>query len=362
MRHALSHSFKIYMNNLMKPNILLIKHHAIIPILKQTNFIARCITVSAVITLACPAEERSLDLAERKESISILEQHIAQREKRLVEWGREIIALDGRIETQVDDLVKLIAGMRDSNDSRSKVNQLKKEAIDGLQRGIERYATKRRDVAGQIRGGDASALRDLDVFDDRILKRIDQIATITKSIPTHENVEKYESDGGSYWNGYYTENARISDEYRVNRRDTSAAKVLRKKTAESIKADLEKLDQRRRELEATIKNQKPEPAALDLYKRDLGKIDAYEDHLNRTMREVTTATDGGGEAIGMDQAIDTMHMVEDARGDLREDVSTLFRNYDQFAKGRSYLDSLKTNLDARKKWMAENTPSPETKK
>jgi molybdopterin converting factor small subunit len=316
----------------------------------------------AAFTLPCLAEEKPIDLSERAESISILEQHISQREKRLAEWGREIIALDGRIETQVDDLVKLIAGMKDSNDSRGKVNQLKKDAINGLKRGIEVYATKRRDVAGQIRAGDRSSLGDLDVLDDRILKRIDQIATITKSIPTHQDVEKYVSDGVSYWDGYYTENVRISDEWKVNRRDTSAAKVQRRDTMETLKADLEKLDQRRRELEDTVKNRKPAPAALELYKRDLGKIDAYQDFLNRMLREVTTATDGGGEAVGMEQAIDIIHMVEDARGDLREDVSTLFRNYDRFAKGRKYLDSLKANLEARKKWMEANAPASEEKK
>lgn len=316
----------------------------------------------AAITIPCLAEEKPITLAERKESITILEQQIEQREKRLSQWARDIVALDGRIEAQVDELVKMIAGLKDSDDSRSKVNQLKKEAIDGLQRGIELYATKRRDVTGLIRAGDASAIGDLDVLDDRILKRIDQIATITKSIPTHQDVEKYESDGGSYWNGYYTENTRITDEWRENRRNTSAANLVRKHTTESIKEDLEKLDQRRRELEDTVKNRKPTPEALELYKRDLGKIDAYEDHLNRTLREVTTATGSGGKAIGMDQAIDIIHMVEDARGDLREDVSTLFRNYDRFAKGRAYLDSLKANLEARKKWMAENAPSPEPKK
>jgi hypothetical protein len=47
-------------------------------------------------------------------------------------------------------------------------------------------------------------------------------------------------------------------------------------------------------------------------------------------------------------------LIEDARKDLREDVASLFRAYDQYAKGRAYFEELKANLAARKEWLEKN--------
>src|SRR5690606_37444985 len=116
-----------------------------------------------------------MDLEERRASVENLEQHIAQREERLAEWGRDIVELDARIEKRVDGLVKLLANQRDSQDSRTKGTQIKKEAIESLKAGIARYSQKRREVTELIRKGDSAALGDLDKFDDRIIRRVDQI-------------------------------------------------------------------------------------------------------------------------------------------------------------------------------------------
>jgi hypothetical protein len=37
-------------------------------------------------------------------------------------------------------------------------------------------------------------------------------------------------------------------------------------------------------------------------------------------------------------------------------VASLFRAYDQYAKGRAHLEGLKKNLAARKEWLEKNTP------
>jgi hypothetical protein len=78
------------------------------------------------------------------------------------------------------------------------------------------------------------------------------------------------------------------------------------------------------------------------------------------LRDVATATGGGGQEIGLDQANDIEDLIEDARADLREDVSRLFRTYDQFARGRTYLEGLRKNLEARKAWLEKNAPSKTT--
>jgi chromosome segregation ATPase len=302
-------------------------------------------------------EQPAIDLEARKASVANLEAHITQREKRLAEWGKDIVELDARIEKRVDELVKMLAAITDSKESRMRVSQLKKESIEGLKRGIQMYANKRKEVREKVRTGDDTSLGDLDKFDKRITTRVDQITELAKSIPTHTDVEKYESGGGrSYWNGYYDENSRISEEWRQNRRDSLQSDKMRDDVSKALRETLERLDQRRRSLNDLLANRQITESARELYYTEIGQIDAYEDHLNAQLRDLTTNKSSGGEAVGRDQAHDIELLIEDARKDLREDVASLFRAYDQFAKGRAHLEDLKKNLAARKEWLEKNPP------
>ncbi|MCU0751463.1 MAG: hypothetical protein MUF86_04085 [Akkermansiaceae bacterium] len=306
---------------------------------------------------AAPAAASVADIEARRQSVVDLETHIAQREQRLAEWGKDIVDLNARIEKRVDGLVTLLAGLRDSQDSRRKVTQIKKEAIEGLRQGIERYKSKRKEIREMVRTGGDEALGDLGKIDEHIIKRIDQIAELTKSIPAHEDVEKYEYDGGSYWNGYY-DGGRVSEEWKQNRRDSSASDLQRKQTADALEKAMKRLEERRRSLKSQLAEGGLTDAAKTLYTTELGQIDAYEAHLQSLQGDVLAAGGAaGGRAIGLDQAQDIDNMIKDARADLREDAARLFRSYDQFVRGRAYLAGLKENLAARKAWLLENDPA-----
>lgn len=299
-------------------------------------------------------QDQAIDIESRKQSVANLETHIAQREQRLTEWSKDIVELDARIEKRVEELVKMLAGLRDSKESRTKVSQIKKDAIEGLERGIDLYMRKRKEIRELVRTGDQSAMGDLDKFDQRIIKRVEQIAELTKSIPTHEDVQKYDSSGGNYWNGYYNENQRISEEWKQNRRDSTRSDAQRKDTIDALKKALDRLDQRRRSLKDMLDNRKLTDSERSLYTTELGQVDAYQDQINQQLQDVTTSSGGGGRAIGRDQAHDVEDLIADARADLREDVMRLFRSYDQFVRGRSYIEGLKQNLAARKEWLEKN--------
>lgn len=301
-------------------------------------------------------EKPATDLEVRKASVANLEEHIKQREERLAEWGKDIVALDARIEKRVDELVRMLAGVTDSQESRSRISQLKNESIEGLKRGIDMYVAKRKEVSERIRSGDSSSLGDLGKFDQRIVKRVDQITELAKSIPTHQDIAKYETTGRSYWNGYYDENSRISEEWRQNRRDSIQSDKQRDDVSKALRETLARLDQRRRSLNDLLTHRQVTESARELYYTELGQIDAFEDHLNAQLRDLATSTSAGGKAVGRDQAHDIEMLIDDARKDLREDVASLFRAYDQFAKGRAYLEGLKENLAARKEWLEKNTP------
>jgi uncharacterized coiled-coil protein SlyX len=303
-----------------------------------------------------------INLSERRQSVIDLESHIAQREQRLAEWGQDVVSLNTRIDKRVDELVNLLTGLRDSKESKSNVTQIKKEAIEGLQRGIKLYTEKRREIREMVRTGSDEALGDLSKIDANIIKRIDQIAELTQSIPTHKDVEKYENNGGSYSDGYYYEFNRISEDWKQNNRDNNAADMQRKDTSEALEKGIERLKDRRRALTTKLKEGQVTDSEKSLYQTELGQVDAYQDHLEKQLRAVTTGgTSGGGRAIGRDQANDIENMIEDARKDLREDVTRLFRSYDQFVRGRHYLAELKENLAARKEWLKKYDPAEKGK-
>lgn len=316
--------------------------------------------VLSVFTFAepAPAPAPAIDLEARKASVVNLESHIAQREKRLAELGQDIVTLDGRIEKRVDELVKMLADMRDSQDSKTRVSKLKQEAIEGLKRGINLYVTKRKEMRERAKAGDEAALGDLGKFDQRIFKRVDQIAELSKSFPAHKDVDKYESAGGDYWNGYYYENSRINDDWKQNRRDNVQADKTRDDTTKAIRESLERLDQRGRSLKDLLANRNLSESARKLYVQELGQIDAYTERLNSQLVEVTASSGGSASrAPSLDEAIDLEQLLDDARKDLRQDVSTLFRLYDEFDQGRMRLNALKENLTARKAWLEKNAPA-----
>lgn len=290
-----------------------------------------------------------------QDAIANLEIHIAQREQRLTEWGKDIVELDARIEKRVDELVKLLSGMNDSASPGGKVSELKQEAIAGLKRGMDAYAGKRREVAENIRSGDTASAGDLDKFDERINKRVDQIAELTKSVPTQQDSGNVESDGASYWNGYFFENIRLSEEGKQKAR-AAASKNSSEDTAKSLKQGIERLDKRRASLRSLLSKRKTQ-AEKQLYSRELGKLDAYKDHLKEQLRDVTMASVQDGKPIATEPTHDIAQLLDDARGDLREDVSRLFRTYDQFARGRTYVSQLKANLAARNELRAKNPPA-----
>lgn len=298
-----------------------------------------------------------IDLEARKASVVNLEAQIALREARLEEVREDIKTLDARIEKRMDSVVKMLADTRDSQDSKTRISQIKQGAINGLRRAIDMYVNKRKEVAERVKKGDESALGDLEKFDKRISTRVAQIVELSKSFPAHEDVKKYESEGGDYWHGYYHENTRISEEWKQSRRDNAQGKVLRDEVTAAIKEGIARLDQRRRSLQDALDNRKPSEVARKLYIQELGQIDAQTENLNAQLAEMALPTGGATRTPSLDEAVDMGQLLDDARKDLRGDVSKLFQLYDSFDKERYRLGEMKENLAARKEWLGKNAPA-----
>ena len=211
----------------------------------------------------------------------------------------------------------------------------------------------------KIRNGDTTALGDLDKIDSHNLTRVEQIVELTKSFPTHRDVEKYEASGSeTYWNGYYQENVRVSEDWKQNRRDGVQSDKQRDETTAEIRKGIERMESLRRDLVGQLENPKLSEESRNLAIHELGQKDAIIERLKSQLQEVVM---GEGSAVArqpsLDEAIDIDNLHQDSSKDLRDDVSRLFRLYDVFSTERAKTAALKENLEARKAWLENHSPA-----
>jgi hypothetical protein len=316
---------------------------------------AACIVLPTLLV----AQEPEIDMEARRQSVVNLGRHIEQREKRLEELRADIRALDDRIEKRTDELVTMLTEITDSQQSARRVSQIKMRAIDGLRRWIRVYRDRRVQIFESLRREGDNLPREeiaaeVDAFDKRIDKRVGQILELTASMPGHEDVEKYESDGGSYWNGWYHESTRVSEDWKQNRRDQVMSDKTRRDLISALETAIRQLEQRRAALDDTVSNRKLSAAEREIQLEELGRVDASLERRRRELRQLATTAGGGGTPVGRNQAHDIERLIEDAGSDLSEDFRRLLRMYDEFNQERNRTFELRQNLKAREAWLQEH--------
>jgi hypothetical protein len=300
----------------------------------------------------------TMTMEERKASIILLKQNIEARKQRLTELIADVKTLDERTEKRIETVVNTLKETQDSESSKTRITNLKSEAIESLRKSIQAYQTERRKVFEAIRkdddGTSGPLLEVLSKIDERVQKRADQIMELAKSMPKKKDVEKYESDGGSYYNGWYYENSRISDEWRQNRRQGSATKVEIDDLSKALKSAIETLERRKTAIEARIKGGNLSPANLTLAQFELGQTDAMITHRKRELLELSEPTSTSGQAADKDRADQLKDIFENARGHISEDHWQVLKKINDAVEEQEAIITMKQNLAAREKWISEN--------
>lgn len=303
-----------------------------------------------------------IDYPARLQAVENLKQHIAQREARFDMLKEDLLALDARVEQQIERIVKDLASLKDSQDSKTKVAQIKGDVIEALVRNIWIYRQKRVDVFERMRKESTVPKEELEktlkTFDERIGKRIDQVMALAKSFPGHQNVNKYESYGSSYANGWFQENTRVSDEWKQNRRATTAAKGARQDVLQELDKALDRNQARRASAADALAHRKLSAKERALQQEELGRLDAAIDNLKAQRRELVLPGSGAGREIGRSEAHDAEQALDDVRRDLSRDFWDIMRKYNELTPERRRIFELKANLSAREEWLKINPPPP----
>lgn len=316
-----------------------------------------CLTSVAAVAQTPPA----IDYAARQQSVENLKLHITQREERFELLKQDLLALDARVEKQIDSIVRNLASLKDSDDSKTRVAKIKGDVIDALVRTIWIYRQKRVDVFERMRK-DSNIPKELleknlKTFDERIGKRVEQVMDLAKSFPGHQDVKKYESYGSSYYDGYYQEDTRVSDEWKQNRRDNTAGRVVRREVLQELDKALDKNQSRQRSIVDALANRKLSATERSVQQEELGRLDAAIDSIKTRRRELVLPGGGATREIGGDEAHDAELLLDDTRRDLARDFGDIMRKYAELDIERTRIFNLRVNLTAREEWL-KNNPSP----
>ena len=302
----------------------------------------------------------AIDIEARKASQETLRRHIEMRERRLADLTEEISGLARRTDTRIEELVTLLSNVRDSQQSRHNVSQIKGEAIEGLRRMIETYRRERREVVERLRTDRSRPMealnRDIDLIDARIEKRVADILTLAASIPTRTDVDRIESTGyGStnFWGGWY-ENTRVSEEWRQNRRDGVQSTRQRREVRQALEQSIRELEDRRRTLTTNLGRSTLSPPARQIQEQEMARVNAILEQRRSQLLELATPTPAPSQTVSRNEARDMANLLTHARQDIASDFSKALRLFHEAASERDRLHGLRLNLEARERWLEEN--------
>lgn len=266
---------------------------------------------------------------------------VAAREQRVVLLRDEIKSLDQNIENRIDVLVGALKSVGDSKNSRTKVARMKEDTIAALNKNIDYIRRKRDALVEQLRNPSMGLTQDqvkrgVAFFNDRIEKRVGQIIALQKSLPTHQDYERYKVTGSTWVGPTYAANP----DYEQNQRVTNYTNSSRKAITDGLRASIDRLDQQKRTLTSALSGADATRAAA--LKAEIAKTDALiaarRQQLATALAPVETPTRkiGSREAGDLDKAMRTS--VED----LRRDFTTLFARYSAFLPEVASLNAAKS--------------------
>lgn len=321
------------------------------------------VALTGLLPVVCWAQDEKapvIDYEARVKSVETLQQHIAQREQRFEEFRKDLRVLDERVEKQIDFVVKTLSAIKDSQDSKTRVANVKEDVMQSLVRNMKYIRQKRADVFERLRRDPAAPQAQLEkqlaVLDERVNKRLEQVMELAESFPGHKDVSKYESDGGSYWNGWYDESTRVSDEWKQNRRESNAGDVVRRELLQGIEKAMENFKSRRAAIVDNLANRKLSEQDRKAQQEELGRIDANLDNLRMRRREVVMPGSGATQAVGRDEIHDMEQLLDDARDDLARDFNDIMIKFTQLDREGTRIHAMRENLKAREEWLKNNPP------
>lgn len=271
------------------------------------------------------------------------------RQQRVNLLRDEIKQIDSRIESRLDVMVDTLKMISDSKDSRTKVARMKEDTGKRLMKTISYYEQKRAALKEELRNPklkltEEEKRRMIAKFDERIDKRTQQILTLNKSMPPHEEHERYRTTGGGWWGTEYQRN----EEYDQNRRMTSHNNTQREAIVKQLDASIARLDRQGRTLKAQVAGAS-DPAHQKALNEELKKNDALLAERRQQRAETLKPSSTPTHTVALKEANDLDKAIQTAANDLRNEFTTLFQRYNTYLNELSALHATEAALASAKR-------------
>jgi hypothetical protein len=276
-----------------------------------------------------------------------LKSWIAIRQQRVDLLRDEIKQIDSRLESRIDVIVDTLKTISDSKDSRTKVARMKEETGKRLKKTIDYYDQKRAALKEELRNPrlkltDEEKRKMIAVFDERIEKRTQQILALNKSMPTHEDHERYRATGGGWWGTEYERN----EEYDQNRRMTSHGNTQRDAIVKQLDNSLARLDRQSRTLKTQIAATS-DPLQRQTLNEELAKNDALIAERRQQRLDTLKPSGTPTHTVALKEATDMDKALQTAVSELRTEFTTLFQRYNTLLTELSTLHATEAALAAK---------------
>ncbi|MEO8352765.1 MAG: hypothetical protein ABI680_13600 [Chthoniobacteraceae bacterium] len=299
----------------------------------------------AFVTVAVAS--RALAQAPAGPTAEQLKSWITIRQQRVDLLRDEIKQIDSRIESRLDVIVDTLKTVNDSKDSRTKVARMKEDTGKKLAKTITYYDQKRAALREELRNPrlrltDEEKRKMIAVFDAKIAKRTQQILDLNKSMPSHEDHERYQTTGGGWWGSEYERNK----EFEQNRRMTSHSNTQRDAIVKHLDASIARLDRQSRTLKSQL------AAASDSVQRqtltnELAKTEALIAERKQQRIETLKPSGTPTHTVALKEALDMDKAMQTAINDLRREFTTLFQRYNTVLSELSSLHATEAALAAK---------------
>lgn len=276
-----------------------------------------------------------------------LKSWVAIREQRVDLLRDEIKQTDSRIEARLDVIIDTLKSISDSKDSRTKVARMKEDTGKRLAKTVAYYDQKRAALREELRNPRLRLTAEekqkmIAAFDARIEKRTQQILALNKSMPAHEDHERYKTTGGGWYGTDYERN----EEFEQNRRMTSKSNTQRDAIVKQLDASIARLDRQGRSLKTQL------ASATDAVQRktltdELAKTNALIAERRQQRIETLKPSGTATHTVALKEALDLDKAMQTAINDLRRDFTTLFERYNTFLNELSTLHATEAALAAK---------------
>jgi hypothetical protein len=295
--------------------------------------------------------DKAAKIANGTRIIAEMEQGVQLYEKRVQDLTDELLKMDASIEKKVDTLVSTLSGLKDTEDSKNRIERNKADLIAGLRKSIQFYAQRRRLKVDEASRAGANVSKedlqkDIAYLEERINKRVDQIMKVTKSFTKHEDYDKYihYQDNNDYYDGQ--DHKEKNPKYEQNKRVTQVSDNAK----EDLMADMQTSIQKLRQENILAQDKIKMAGSKEEYDRlvaDVEQKDKMIESLSAKLTEMATPYDAPAtKPVGSQKAaFELEKLIKDSIAGIQQDFRNMLARKGQLDLERSRLHGTRMKLE-----------------